>query len=105
MKGQRVFLINAAGIAHSDADLSDSPQTFFDQSFMSVVEGLKSTQEQRRRRFGIKKWMQLFVDFLRPEGRRTLGERPEYQNGLAFQTSCCCQQGGSSGFARASERR
>ena len=49
---QWIFLICPVSVPHRDADLSDPPQTFFDQALMAGMKRLIAPDKQRRRTCG-----------------------------------------------------
>ena len=46
---QRILFVGAVGVAHGDADLSDPPQSLFDQPLMARMKRLVASDEQRGR--------------------------------------------------------
>ena len=65
---QRIFFIDAMSVAHRDADLSDPPQSLFDQPLMARMKRLVTADEQRGRLLRIE---------CRPEQRKRLLARLE----------------------------
>ena len=49
---QRIFHVDPVRVAHRDADLTDPPQTFFDQALVAGMERLITADEQGRRLCG-----------------------------------------------------